>query len=108
MRLFKFQTILLLAAATATAQVSFQTFTYSGSAATFQVPAGVTSLTIQAAGAQGGATSNPGPAVGGKGATLTATFSVAPLETLNVIVGGAGASTSNFITGGGGGGASLV
>jgi hypothetical protein len=80
------------------------TFSANGVIQQFQVPPGVTSLTIDAAGAQGGAATSTD--FGGKGARLVATFSVSPGEVLNVIVGGMG--SSNQGDAGGGGGASLV
>jgi len=89
------------------AQQQTQSFSYTGAVQTFQVPAGVTALTIQASGAQGGAGSPGTP--GGKGATLSATFPVTPLETLSILVGGAGGTFTHFgESNGGGGGASFV
>jgi len=80
-----------------------QTFPYTGSAATFTVPTGVSQLTVTADGAQGGK-GNPGVA-GGEGAQVQADFPVSPGETLHVVVGGAGASVA---ASGGGGGGSFV
>jgi len=83
-----------------------QTFSYTGTIETFTVPAGVTSLTITAIGATGGKASAWTPA-GGKGASMTGTFSVTPGDVLKVLVGGAGADgivASTFGSGGGGGG----
>jgi len=77
-------------------------FNCTGALQTFQVPAGVSSVTITASGGQGGS----GPTAGGKGASLTAAIPVTPLETLNVLVGCAGASANG--DGGGGGGGSFV
>jgi len=70
---------------------------------TFVVPAGVTSVTITADGAQGAA-GNIGVS-GGEGAVLESTFTVTPGSTLNVLVGGAGGRVSDS---GGGGGGSFV
>jgi hypothetical protein len=70
----------------------------NGTVQSFPVPAGVTQVTIDAAGAAGGRNSL---ALGGGGAELAASFAVTPLETLNIVVGGAGGSGT---TGGGGGG----
>jgi hypothetical protein len=79
------------------------TYSYTGSPETFTVPAGVTQVTINAAGAQGGRGNTNAP--GGAGAHLQATFAVTPAEVLNVVVGGQGATVS---AGGGGGGGSFV
>src|SRR5436309_14284218 len=91
----------LLGAGSALAETA--SFTYTGAAQTFKVPAGVTSVTIEAAGAQGGlslGTAHPG----GKGARLVAAFTVTGGETLNVLVGGGGGGGGEFCEGGGGGG----
>lgn len=60
---------------------------------TFQVPAGVCSISVTAFGAQGGSISG----VGGLGGEATATIAVTPGEVLQVRVGGQG------LSGGGGG-----
>ena len=75
-------------------------FSATGAVQHFVVPAGVTSLTIDAAGAQGGGTTQTNLG-GGKGARLVAAFSVTPGETLNVVVGSAG-GVGGFSAGGGG------
>ena len=62
------------------------TFNYTGAVQTFTVPVGVTSLTIQAEGAQGG--SNAGGIVGGLGGMATGTLAVTPGDVLNIYVGG--------------------
>jgi hypothetical protein len=81
-----------------------QLLTYTGGVQTFTVPAGYTSVTITAVGAGGG--SPVGETVGGIGAGVTGTFSVAAGSTLSVIVGGGGgpASAAQEDQGGGGGG----
>ena len=89
-------------ASSAFASVS-QTFSYTGSAAGFTVPTGVSQVTITADGAQGG---QGKPAVGGKGAQVQADVPVSPGETLNVVVGGAGGAS--VVGSGGGGGGSFV
>lgn len=80
-----------------------QTFLYTGSIVTWQVPAGVTSLEIEAWGAQGGNTSLY---QGGLGAYAKGTFAVSPGQTLKILVGGKGqnGSTDHGNCGGGGGG----
>ena len=81
------------------------TCTYLSTSAldTFVVPAGVTSVTITADGAQGAA-GDIGVS-GGEGAVLESTFTVTPGSTLNVLVGGTGGRVSDS---GGGGGGSFV
>jgi len=72
-----------------------QTFNFTGAQQTFVVPALVTSVTIQASGAQGG-NGVQGLASLGNGGTVTATIAVTPGETLAVFVGGMGtAGTQN-------------
>ncbi|MCB0402094.1 MAG: HYR domain-containing protein, partial [Flavobacteriales bacterium] len=70
------------------------TFNFTGGMQTFTVPAGVTSVTIQAYGAQGG--SNAGGVTGGLGGYATGTLAVTPGDVLNVYVGG----TSGYNGGG--------
>jgi hypothetical protein len=81
--------------------INSQTFTFSGTTESFVVPAGVTSITIDAEGAQGGLN-------GGLGASISGTFAVTPGETLNIMVGGEGGSRTNNAGVGGGGGGSFV
>lgn len=79
------------------------TLSYTGSMQTFTVPAGITSITIDARGAQGGISgSNPG----GLGARMSGTFTVTPGQVLQVLVGGQGGAGS--LQGGGGGGTFVV
>ncbi|SOD14312.1 glycine-rich protein [Pedobacter xixiisoli] len=68
-------------------------FTYTGSVQTFNVPAGVTSVTITAIGA-GGALSTTN-ATAGNGASVTGTKIVAPGDVLNIYVGGKGTTVTN-------------
>ena len=76
------------------------TFDYTGSIVNWTVPAGVTKVTINAKGAQGGS-NNQIAAAGGLGADITGTFLVTPGDVLKILVGGAGA-TSGSPSGGGG------
>jgi len=78
-----------------------QTFSYSGSIVNWNVPAGVTSIDIEAWGAQGGAS---GGNAGGLGARMKGTFAVTPGQALKVLVGGQGGAGTQ----GGGGGGSFV
>ena len=73
------------------------TFNYTGSIQTFTVPNCVTSITIDARGAQGGS------ALGGQGAKMVGTFTVTSAEQLNILVGGQGGPSIGQGAGGGGG-----
>ena len=77
------------------------TFSYTGTIQSYTVPAGVTSITITAKGAQGGGETYIG-ATGGLGAIMTGTFAVTPGQVLEVLVGGQG-SSAEYVGGGGGG-----
>ena len=82
------------------------TFNCTGSAQTWTVPAGVTSATVDAFGAQGGAGLN---ASGGLGGRATASIPVTPGQTIQINVGcagkseGSGSATGGFVGGGPGG-----
>lgn len=78
------------------------TLSYSGSISNFTVPAGVTMLTIDASGAQGG--SGTASYTGGKGARMKGDFSVTPGQILKILVGQQGGSHATNQAGGGGGG----
>ena len=77
------------------------TFNYVGVMQNYTVPSGVTSITIQALGAEGGSSSGT---PGGLGASITGTVSVTPGQVLKVLVGGQGGAGTQ----GGGGGGSFV
>ena len=79
------------------------TYTYTGAADTYTVPAGVTSIQIEVSGGQGG---DGDGGTGGLGATMIGTFAVSPGDVLDVIVGGAGALSYN--SGGGGAGSGVI
>jgi len=97
------------------------TFNYNGGMQTWTVPAGVTSITVDARGAQGGSYSYGNGGYGGK---TVATIPVVPGQTLYVYVGGSPGyfgylggyngggqgyySSSSLRFGGGGGGASDI
>ena len=83
-----------------------ETFPYTGSAQSWTVPSGVTSVQVDARGAQGGG------AYGGLGSRVVAVLAVTPGELLKVYVGGqpggnnatgfnGGASGGEFADGGG-------
>ena len=81
-----------------------RTFAYSGANASFTVPCGVTSLTLEAWGAQGGNDTYSTANSGGNGADIKGTFTVTSGEVLTVLVGGQGAGPANSLDSGGGGG----
>jgi hypothetical protein len=79
-----------------------QTFTFTGGAQTFTVPAGITQITVDASGAQGGSgathAASPGvPGVGGLGARAVVTIAVTPLETITIMVGGQGGTATGSV-----------
>ena len=78
-------------------------FSYTGNIETWTVPAGVTSITIEARGAEGGNSnsSNFGP---GQGAILSGDFAVTPGQQLKILVG----QKPQFGNGNGGGGGTFV
>ncbi len=77
------------------------TISYTGSIVTWTVPAGVTSLTITAKGAQGGQYSAAAP--GGLGASVQGTFAVTGGQVLSLLVGQQPATACSCMPGGGGG-----
>ncbi len=92
-------------------QSQVTTFNYTGAAQTYTVPVGVTSITVDVVGAQGGFGYNCPAAVPGFGGRVQATVPVTPGEVLNIWVGGQGGpggttvgGTAGFNGGGTGGG----
>jgi len=81
------------------------TFSYSGSIASWAIPACVSKLTIEAWGAEGGKNSDNGGHLGGKGARMKGTFTVAGGTNLKILVGGKG---EDVLSNAGGGGGSFV
>jgi hypothetical protein len=78
--------------------ISEQYFAYTGSLQGWKVPQGVTSITVYAAGAEGG-----GPnGLGGDGATLQGDFTVTPGDSILILVGEKG--MEGYYGDGGGGG----
>ena len=100
---FACSTAFLMSSAVSMAQT---TFNYTGAVQTYTVPAGVFSVNISAAGAQGGGEG----AGGGLGAIMTADFAVTPGEVLTIVVGQQGQLQigGNFQNSSGGGGGSFV
>ena len=89
-----------------TAQTT-QTFNYTGSQQNFTIPACVSSIVINASGAQGGTATYGPPPAGGLGANIIGTFAVTPGQVLNIMVGQMGINGSGGcgdLNGGGGGG----
>ncbi len=80
-------------------------FSYTGAIENWPVPAGVTTITAEASGAQGGDSTWSGTVVGGLGATMIGDVTVTPGDQLQVLVGGQGESLA---VGGGGGGSFLA
>ena len=85
------------------AQTQSQTINYSGTITTFTVPSCVTSMTIEARGAQGGYNTSSG-IMSGNGAVMIGTFAVTPGQVLKVLVGEQPSAGS----GNGGGGGTFV
>jgi hypothetical protein len=81
---------------------------YTGGMQTYTVPCGVTSITIEAYGAQGGngalGSPNSQGGSGGLGAYASGTLAVTPGQILNIYVGGAGTAPTGGFNGGGNGG----
>lgn len=94
---------LTAAALLVTAGLSAQTtFNYTGSLQTYTVPAGVTSIHIEARGASGGSVTTTCAATGGRGAMMSGDFSVTPGEVLTIMVGQQGLTNGSDAGGGGG------
>jgi hypothetical protein len=83
----------------AQADLVLQSFNYTGISQSFLVPVGVTSILIDAWGAQGWSGVN----AGGFGGYSKGTLSVTPGETLNIFVGGQGTVANVTLTSMGGG-----
>lgn len=88
--------------------ITSQTFSYTGGQQTFTVPAGITLVTVDAKGAEGGmgcayiaGTYHCSNSAGGKGGRVQKTLTTTPGETLYIYVGGKG---ENGIDGTGGNG----
>jgi hypothetical protein len=79
---------------------------YTGSMTSYTVPPGVTSIRIEALGAQGA--SGEWSRVGGLGARMQGDFAVVPGSTIIVAVGGRGQGQGSGSNGGGGGGSFVV
>ena len=84
------------------------TFNATFAPQSFIVPAGITSLHVDVAGASGGAQVGPPNQAAGHGGRVTAILPVTPLETLTIMVGGAGGQGTAGFNGGGAGGAGPI
>ncbi|HEU4718753.1 MAG TPA: T9SS type A sorting domain-containing protein [Bacteroidia bacterium] len=93
----------LAMAACVNAQVTTVTYNYTGTIDMFTVPSCVTSITIEARGAQGGQNTSS-TTTSGLGATMIGTFSVTPGDQLKILVGQQPSAGS----GNGGGGGTFV
>lgn len=92
----------LLSVASIKAQTNRDTFNYTGSVQTWVVPASVTSIVVEAIGADGGsAPSFVGPTDTAQGGYVRTNVSVTPGQTINIYVGGAGTQTTAGWNGGG-------
>lgn len=78
-------------------------FVFTGHSQSWVVPTGVTAITVDARGGQGGASSNDPLPIGGKGGRVQTTLTVTPRETLTIYVGGRGGNNILPNTGGPGG-----
>ena len=87
-------------------------FSFTGGQQTWVVPAGLTSIAVEIAGAQGNNGSGASGGIGGLGAFVTGTLSVTPGETLYFFVGGQNGYNGGGLPGasnvGNGGGASDI
>jgi len=80
------------------------TYNFTGASQSFTVPAGVTSVSVDAQGAAGGG----GPGSPGLGGEATATITVNPGDVIQVMVGGQGQVGSGGFNGGGAPGAASI
>ena len=95
----------LLTQTTSTCALTTLAFDYTGDVQSFTVPAGITSVTIEAWGAAGGDGASPATQPGGKGGYSTGTLSVTAGDILYIYTGGQGTrSTTSPIAGGWNGG----
>ena len=86
-----------------------QSFSYTGAIVNWIVPAGVTSISVDAKGAQGGSQPEFGINYGGRGARIVANnITVTPSQTLKILVGQGGTNGSSDDGCGGGGGTYLT
>ncbi len=94
--------VALLATTTFPAAATTITFDYTGTAQSWVVPAGISSITVDARGAQGQA--GPLLGTGGLGGRVEAALTVSPGATIGVFVGGTSPRPTGGFNGGGAGG----
>jgi hypothetical protein len=82
-------------------------FDFAGQIESYTVPAGVTKIYIQAAGAQGANGSGPAGGSGGLGGLTVGFVDVVPGDVLDITVGGAGVNSVGGFNGGGNGGSTF-
>jgi hypothetical protein len=85
-----------------------QSFMYTGGTQTFTVPTCITSLTVDAAGAQGGVQTAVKVSTGGYGGRVQATLAATGGQVLTLYVGGEGHLCSTLNTGGYNGGGTAI
>lgn len=88
-------------ATSSSAQMTSVTFVFVGGPETFVVPGGVTTLALEAYGAEGGR-GGPDGGAAGSGGRVSTSLSVAPGQSLEVIVGGRGSDAAGLSGGSGG------
>jgi hypothetical protein len=93
--------LLVIAGPSSASAATVKTFTYTGAAQTFVVPAGVTSIHVVAVGGKGG-TGAGNSAPGGFGGVVAADVAVTPGQLLYVNVGGNGLDATGAAGAGGG------
>jgi hypothetical protein len=98
-------TIIALCFSALLIQAQTSVFSYTGTIQNYTVPAGVTSISIEAKGAQGGTSS---VATGGRGASMKGNFTVTPGQVIRILVGQQAPVISVASRGGGGGGGTFV
>lgn len=100
-------TVILFCFSALLMQAQTSVFNYTGAIQTYTVPAGVTSISIEAKGAQGGTST---VATGGRGASMKGNFVVTPGQVIRVLVGQQAPTiaSGSFVGGGGGGGTFVV
>jgi trimeric autotransporter adhesin len=82
--------LLVLSLLSVMARAQTVSFNFTGAVQTYTVPAGVTLISVNAAGACGGRAYQPIYSRGGYGARVTCTMNVTPGQVLNIYVGGGG------------------
>lgn len=87
--------LVVLPVTPASAAASVETFTFTGAAQSFTVPAGVTSVMVSAEGGHGARSPFDEAAQGGSGGSASGSFAVSPGDVLGVIVGGDAGSGGN-------------